>query len=55
MKKRLCLILVLGILLCGCASAVPEATDPGMTLPIFPDRESYYSDYFVKIKLKSDK
>ena len=44
MKKMLPVLLV-AALLCGCASAVPEATDPGMTLPIFPDRESYYSDY----------
>ena len=43
--KKLLLFLLLAALLCGCATASPQEPDPGMTLPIFPDREDYHSDY----------
>ena len=44
MKKWLPILLLMS-LLCGCAATVPTQPDPGMTLPIFPDREEYYADY----------
>jgi len=44
MKKWLPILLLMA-LLCGCAATVPTRPDPGMTLPIFPDREEYYADY----------
>ena len=43
MKRCICWLL-LGLLLTGCARE-NMPTDPGMTLPIFPDREDYYTDY----------
>lgn len=44
--KRSLLCILLAVLLAGCASAeLPTGPDPGMTLPIFPDREEYRAHY----------
>ena len=45
MKKPLCWLLLL-VLLAGCSrETLPITPDPGMTLPIFPDREAYFADH----------
>ena len=45
MKKFLAIFLF-SALLTGCSrQTLPTTPDPGMTLPIFPDKETYYTDY----------
>ena len=49
MKKALCWLLCC-LLLTGChRQTLPTVPDPGMTLPIFPDREEYYADHDASV------
>ena len=49
MKKWLPVLLA-ALLLTGCAGKnLPTVPDPGVTLPIFPDRQQYYADHSANL------